>query len=247
MEPLDPLDQLLRAGPAEPWWERLRSEAVARWRVVAVLLVAGAVAGVVILMRSPATDLAVSLPRAGDSPVGGTAASGTAASGSPDVAAPSTTLGAPTSLVVHVAGAVATPGLVTLDAGARVADAVAAAGGLRADADGDRVNLAAPLADGVRVYIPAIGEADPPPAVPIAGTPSAGVDGGGGEPTAPVDLNTATADQLEALPGVGPTTAAAIIAYRDEHGSFGSVDELQEVRGIGPAKFEGLVDLVIAS
>jgi competence protein ComEA len=123
---------------------------------------------------------------------------------------------------------------------------VSAAGGLRADADPDRVNLAAPLTDGQRVVVPVLGQ----PAPVDVGTGAAGgaaagasgdaADGGAG----PVDLNTATADQLDTLPGVGPSTAAAIIDHRDASGPFASVDELLDVRGIGEAKLEALRDLV---
>jgi competence protein ComEA len=139
---------------------------------------------------------------------------------------------------VHVAGAVAAPGVHELAAGARVVDAIEAAGGLAADADGSRINLAAPLTDGARVYVPAVGEEPPPVAV-------GGLTGDAGSaPAGPVDLNTADAAALEALPGVGPATAAAIIEHRAEIGAFSSVDELLDVPGIGEAKLEALRDLV---
>jgi competence protein ComEA len=142
---------------------------------------------------------------------------------------------AATEVVVHVAGAVARPGVYRLDGAARVADLIDEAGGPAADADVHQLNLAAQLRDGDRIYVPRVGEPAP-----------AGVGGGGGEPSAaePVDLNRATQSELEELPGVGPATARAIVAYRDEHGPFRSVDELMEVRGIGPAKLDGLRDLV---
>lgn len=152
---------------------------------------------------------------------------------------------------VHVAGAVASPGVVELPGDSRVVDAVRAAGGLRADADPDRVNLAAPLVDGQRVVVPVIGQPVPdevhlvaPPAAP--GSPS-GVEGSGagGEQSPKVDVNTAPASELETLPGIGPATAAAIIAHRERSGPFRSVDSLIDVRGIGEAKLEGLRDLVI--
>lgn len=139
----------------------------------------------------------------------------------------------PTAVVAHAAGAVAAPGVYRLPAGGRVADLVDAAGGPLPGADLDQVNLAAAVADGERVYVPVEGEVVP-------ASPSSGPPGAAG----PVDLNTATAEQLDTLPGVGPSTAAAILAERDRRGRFGSVDELLDVRGIGPAKLEQLRELV---
>jgi len=138
------------------------------------------------------------------------------------------------AIVVDVAGAVARPGLYHLAAGTRIADAVAAAGGVTRQADETLVNLAAPLADGEQVLVPARGAA-------------AGGGSGAGPPSpaAPLDLNTATAEQLDALPGVGPATAQKIIDYRQSHGPFRSVDELEGVPGIGPSKLAQLKGLVI--
>ncbi len=145
-----------------------------------------------------------------------------------------TTTSAPAGpVVVHVAGAVVAPGVQRLPAGSRVIDAIEAAGGLRADADADRVNLAAELVDGTQVYVPAVGE--PAPAT-ASGAPGAA--------PGPVDLNTADAAALETLPGVGPATAAAIIDYRERNGPFASVDGLLDVRGIGEAKLAQIRDLV---
>jgi competence protein ComEA len=148
----------------------------------------------------------------------------------------STTTAAPGPVVVHVAGAVLTPGVQRLPAGSRVIDAVDAAGGLRPDADAGRVNLAAELVDGTQVYVPAIGE--PAPSHDPAGA------GAGGAGDGLVDINTADAAALEELPGVGPATAAAIIDHRERNGPFASVDGLLEVRGIGEAKLAQLRDLV---
>ena len=147
---------------------------------------------------------------------------------------------------MHVAGAVNAGGVYRLDAGARVLDAVAAAGGMTTDADEDAVNLAAPVKDGERVYVPRIGQA-----VPVVVTGAGGGSAGSGEggstdttPSGPVNVNSASADELDSLPGVGPATAAAIIAHRDQHGPFGSIEDLADVRGIGPSKLDALRGLV---
>jgi competence protein ComEA len=147
-------------------------------------------------------------------------------------------------MVVHVVGAVGAPGVVRVGAGSRVIDAVAAAGGLAPGADSQRVNLAAPVVDGSRIVVPAVGE-EVPAEVPtsVAGPGAAG--GGAGSPAAPVDLNTATAEQLDSLPGVGPATAQAILAHREANGPFTSVEQLLDVRGIGEAKLDSLRDLVV--
>ena len=212
------------AGPPAPWtladvvgWVRSSP----RWAVVggaAAVVVLGAVSWAAFL--GPPADggppVELTLPRAD---------------------ATSTTMGSPgaggEAVVVHVAGAVASPGLYRLGGDARVADALDAAGGPAGDADLDVLNLAARVADGERVYVARRGEV-PPPAVAAGGGPAAAAVAG------PVDLNTATAEQLEALPGVGPATVEAILSYRKEKGRFRSVDELLEVRGIGEAKLASL-------
>jgi competence protein ComEA len=138
-------------------------------------------------------------------------------------------------VVVDVVGAVRRPGLYRLVGSARVADALARAGGPTRKADLERVNLAAPLADGEQVVVPRR------TALPTAGP------GAPGQPatTGPVQLSTATLEQLDALPGVGPVTAQKILDYRTEHGAFHSVDELDAVPGIGPARLDQLRDLVV--
>ncbi|HEX5946116.1 MAG TPA: helix-hairpin-helix domain-containing protein [Acidimicrobiales bacterium] len=146
--------------------------------------------------------------------------------------------GAAGQVVVHVVGAVAAPGVQRLPAGARVVDAVGAAGGATGDADLARINLAAALVDGQQVYVLRIGEEPPLPPVGAAagaeGAAAVGGDAAGG----PVDINRASAAELEELPGVGPATAEAIIAHREQNGPFASVDDLIDVRGIGDAKLE---------
>lgn len=142
-------------------------------------------------------------------------------------------------VVVHVAGKVRRPGVVRLPAGSRVIDAVEAAGGARPNADLSAVNLARELQDGeqVRVGIP------PDPAVDVvaAGTPG---EGGGMPSGGALDLNSATATELESLPGIGPVLAQRIVSYRDQSGPFRTVEQLVEVAGIGPAVMASVADLV---
>jgi competence protein ComEA len=142
-------------------------------------------------------------------------------------------------LVVHVSGAVADPGLVTVPDGARVGEALSAAGGPTADAEVDRLNLAQPLSDGERVHVPREGEADPPGA-----STGGGENGAGADPQGRVDLNRATAQELETLPGIGPARAQAIVEHREAHGPFGEPGDLRAVSGIGEATFQRLADLV---
>lgn len=139
-------------------------------------------------------------------------------------------------LVVHVVGEVRRPGLYRLRDGARIADAVHRAGGALRDADLAGVNLAAPLVDGVQIVVPARAAA--------AGTVPSPSTGSTPGPTAPVSLSSATVEQLDELPGVGPITAQKIVDYRTEHGPFASVDDLDAVPGVGPTRIEQLRDLV---
>lgn len=141
-------------------------------------------------------------------------------------------------LLVHVLGAVRAPGLYQLDEGARLVDAVAAAGGLADDADPAAVNLARRVADGEQVVVPRVGEAPAPPAPGEA----ASVDG---SLSAPVSLGTASSEQLQTLPRIGPALAARIIAWRDAGGRFRSVDDLLEVPGIGQGTVDGLRELAV--
>jgi competence protein ComEA len=141
-------------------------------------------------------------------------------------------------VVVHVVGAVTQAGVEHLPPGSRVVDALEAAGGTAPDADLTHLNLAQFLDDGQQVYVARIGEVPPTPA-PDATSGATSAAG----PAAKVNLNTASADELDELPGVGPATAEAIIAAREEH-RFGSVDDLLDVRGIGDAKLAELRDRV---
>ncbi|HYX85802.1 MAG TPA: helix-hairpin-helix domain-containing protein [Gaiellales bacterium] len=140
-------------------------------------------------------------------------------------------------VVVDVVGAVRRPGLYRLEQGSRIADAVARAGGATRKADLAMINLAAPLADGEQVVVPKRG-------APGASTAGTGGSSTPGVPAGPVHLNTATLEQLDSLPGIGPVTAQKILDYRQEHGAFSSVDELDAVPGIGPARMDTLRDLV---
>lgn len=139
-------------------------------------------------------------------------------------------------LVVDVAGDVRRPGLYKLPSGSRIDDAIAAAGGATRKAQLDAVNLAAPVADGEQVVVPGSGAGG---AVAVS-SPAAG-----SSPSAPLDLNTATLEQLDALPGIGPVTAQKILDYRTQHGAFHSVSELEGVPGIGPSHIAQLKGLVI--
>ena len=171
--------------------------------------------------------------------VAGSRLSGLGASEGPSAAAPLARLdgdesgaGVAPALVVHVVGAVHRPGLFRLKDGSRVADAVARAGGPTRRADLSVVNLAAPLADGQQVIVPRRGP----------GGVSAAV--GASLPGAKVSLASATVEQLDELPGIGPVTAQKIVDWRASHGPFQSVDDLDDVPGIGPARIEQLRDLV---
>ena len=215
----------------------------------------GAVLAVVVLIAVGLAFLGASspppqltLPRAepGSAPVDGSSGGGSVgAPGDPSAPLPSTP---PVTATVHVAGQVTSPGIYAVPAGGRVADAVVAAGGTSAEADLEQLNLAARVSDGERIFVPKKGEPVPPVvgSVPPAGGAGAGAGAGGpkGAPASPLDLNTATAEQLEALPGVGPATSKAILTYRANHGRFRSVTELLEVPGIGPAKLEALRPMV---
>ena len=173
------------------------------------------------LLRAPAPPVERTLPMA------------TTPTASSVVGAPPPSV-APADVVVQMAGAVQHPGVFHLPVGSRVADLVAAAGGAITGVDAAVLPLAAKVTDGQRIYLPKPGE--PAPAATSAS--------GGATPAGPLDLNTATAAQLDALPGVGPTTAAAIVSYREKHGPYRSIDGLLEIKGLGQSKVDALRELV---
>jgi len=187
--------------------------------VVAALLAALVTGGVV--LRGRPQEVVVPAVVATGTPLPGTSATPTAPA---------------TDVVVAVAGKVVRPGLVRLPAGSRVDDAVRAAGGLAAGADAGLLNLARKLVDGEQVLV----GVDPPPG-PVAQGPAPAT---AGEAGGPVDLNTATVADLDALPGIGPVLAQRIVDWRTEHGRFASVEQLREVTGIGESKYADLADAV---
>lgn len=210
------------------------------WAWVAAVVIA-VLAGAWLLRPGPA-PVEETLPMASAS----SASTGGSTTAPPEA---STSSSVPTEVVAHAAGAVVRPGVYALDPAARVDDLVRAAGGLAPDADGARINLAAPLADGARVYVPRLGEGEAPPVVGPDGGPSPatgpdGVPTDEAAPAAPIDLNTATEAELDELPGVGPSIAAAIVAFREQNGGFASVEDLLDVRGIGEARLAEIRPLV---
>lgn len=227
----DGFDLFTRPAPAASWRDRIVAVADATGTSPLRLAAGAVLAAVAVLvglwLTRPAPDpTEVSLPFVS-----------TVAASAVGSAAVSTTT-EPAELVVFVAGSVARVGVVHLPPGSRVVDAVDAAGGLGPEADLARINLAALLVDGQRVYVPAVGEAAPA----MAGLDAAGSVGE--TPRGPVDLNTADEAALDALPGIGPATARAILDHRAKIGRFTSVDQLLDVRGIGSAKLEELRPLV---
>ncbi|PZS36603.1 MAG: hypothetical protein DLM59_00865 [Pseudonocardiales bacterium] len=218
------------ASPGSSIWRGVRSGFVrwVDWSVPVALRGArtdpgwpgvAAVAAVVVLAAALA-GFVVWRARPHEIPVTATPRAGAAAAAQPSPGP---------SVVVAVAGGVRRPGLITLPPGSRVADAVRAAGGVRPGVDIGLLNLARRLVDGEQVVVGASSQPAP------AGSTAAG---------GPLNLNTATAEQFDALPGVGPVLAARIVTYRTQHGAFRSVDQLREVSGIGEAKFADLRPLV---
>lgn len=241
-----------------------------RAAVLAVSLLVGAVAGLVVFKGGgpPAEVASIELDSDRSAPPAeegsGTAPGATGSAGQDhgqltapgDTAESASPSAGPPFLVVHVAGAVTSPGVVRVPSGSRTGEAVDAAGGAAPDADLMAVNLAAPLQDGAMVIVPRIGEE---PAAPVAGADGAagvpgsghgsGVDTGSGPGQgagtgALVNINTASLQELDALPRVGPVTAERIIAWRTEHGEFARPEDIDAVPGIGEAMLAALLPLI---
>jgi competence protein ComEA len=242
--------------PGRPLPPRPLAQVVRAWlqwfgliRLVVIAIAVGAVgAGAYWLLRAPVAPIENTLPMA--SRTSTTAVLESATTSAPGAMSTSTTAvatGAPSGavgvVVVDVAGAVVVPGVYELAAGSRAHDAIEIAGGLAPDAEVDALNLAAPLRDGDRLYVPHRGVPVPTVIQPTGGS-SATV--GSSTPVAgPIDLNRATVAELDVLPGIGPATAAAIVAYREQVGPFAAIDDLLKVQGIGPAKLDAIRDLVV--
>lgn len=263
-----------RAADRRPW--RVALTARAAITVGSVLIAVG----LVLAVRALVTGAGTAVPAVGQTAAGAqeAGASGTSRAGPSSGAstAPGRSTAGPTDplasppagegVVVHVTGAVTEPGVVTLAAGARVVDAIAAAGGALPEADLARLNLARLLADGEQLYLPRQGEevADSPAGAGTWSTSADGAAAAGGTAgeasgearrsarsaqaaqsgSGAVSINQAGAKELESLPGIGPALAQRIVDHRAEHGPFASVDQLREVPGIGEAKLAALRELV---
>ena len=218
-----PTDQIVRAA-------RRPRLTVSLGAVIVLVLVAIGIAVLISATTSAgAAQVIETAPRS--------AAGGGADAGDADVR---TADEAPLRLLVHVLGAVRVPGLYELDDGARLVDAVAAAGGLADDADAAGVNLARRVADGEQIVVPRIGDAPAPQGSGTGAGPTGSAAGG-----APVSLGTASSEQLQTLPRIGPALAGRIIAWREAGGRFQSVDDLLEVPGIGQGTVDGLRELAV--
>lgn len=252
--------------PADADLEPARRRWSLRWRVgagAAVLLLAVAAGVLAVLWFQSATRSveihrvdasavrsaasagpgnAVNSPQAASAPPSGTGDAGAPAAlgGASGTASGSASGGAPGTVVVHVAGAVAKPGVFTLAAGSRVIQALQAAGGPRPEAVTAALNLAAVLSDGEQVLVPAKGEQLPAAAPTVA----AGTAKRSAAATRKVNLNTAGVEELTTLPKVGPVLAQRIVDWRNQHGAFASARELDAVEGVGPKLLEALLPLV---
>lgn len=219
---------------------RDRLRAVARW----LDATPSEVAGVTLLLLGSVALTAVLWWQAQPRPATGHAAPSGAVptvAQDPGLAPPAPTASPSAGPVtVHVAGAVDRPGVVELAPGARVADALDAAGGPTGGAEIARLNLARPLADGEQIHVPVAGEPAPSPAASASGSAGAAAEDGDER----IDLNQAGPDELEELPGIGPTLAERIVEHREEHGPFGEVGQLRDVSGIGERTLQDLAEHV---
>ncbi len=245
------------ASQREGWMARVRADPGRAGAIAAatVAVLAVLVTVFTVLRDRPPPVMSAKLPPV--ERVSGTAAAGPKSSATPGAAQPG---GADRPVVVSVVGLVHTPGLVTLAPGARIADALQAAGGAMDGADTIGLNMARPVGDGEQIVVGLAPLSGLPRALgssvasgsipgPASAPESAPGKPTGGPTTVPkrgpmLDLNTATVEQLDALPGVGPVTAAAILAWRQANGKFTSVDQLGDVDGIGPARLDRLRALV---
>jgi len=153
----------------------------------------------------------------------------------------------PAPILVHVDGEIQHPGVYPLPRESRVQDAIQAAGGLKENANHNAVNLAERLKDGQKLNIPAFGTPNAPVELPAAPQKQKEIAAAGSKPSGPIDLNTATAEDLQTLPGIGPSRAQQIIDYRETHGGFKTIADLQDISGIGEATFLKLKDLIIVN
>lgn len=213
--------------------------------IAAILVVACAVVIVGLMGRDSAAHIAIAtqapIPATDHQAQGAEHQEHGAFGAQADPTAPSAS--SPTDLVIHVSGAVHKPGLVTITAPARVNDAVMAAGGLTEDAQAEAVNLAEPIADGMHIHIPGVDETSTVQGTAIQDSAVQSSSAQGDvqtdeAQTALININTATQRELEEIPGVGPVTAAAIMTWREENGSFTAVEQLLEVSGIGAKTLE---------
>jgi len=261
-EPLLPLQTLMTPGSGiadtgeqpgtEDLYEEAESQSRLRWRTpwrVAMLLAVPCLLLVVWFFWQSWSGQPTIEPLVRSSQAGAPAEAGTGSGKGGASAAPEPHDGAQL-LTVHVAGAVKNPGIVRVPSGARVFDAIAAAGGADPAAELDGLNLAAVVQDAAKIHVPRTGEAAPSPGQGTAGgtvaggAPTAGSTGAGTSAGGKVNLNTATAEELDALPKVGPVLAKRIVEWRQQHGPFATVEDLDAVEGVGPKMMESLLPLV---